>query len=190
MTPGIDSDDDVGHVKDRIARIAEQTWGVSSFGESDYTNCMAYMNRPTYVTICAIAKQGSQPAVINDDEDDYYCQEYEKKERHEKEERDRVIGGIVYSIDREYIAYLIVERKWRKNGVGTMLIRQCQNDVKSAAHETKAEALRLMVTTEDDDRARHVYEIMGFVEKEVIEEYYYNDGIYEPAIVYEWSTQR
>jgi len=29
----------------------------------------------------------------------------------------------------------------------------------------------------------------GFLEKEVIDEYYYNDGIYEPAVVYEWTTQ-
>ena len=38
-----------------------------------------------------------------------------------------------------------------------MLIRQCQNDAKSAAHDAKA--LRLRVTTdEDDDRSRHVYD--------------------------------
>jgi len=69
-----------------------------------------------------------------------------------------------------------------------MLIRQCQNDAKSAAHDAKA--LRLRVTTdEDDDRSRHVYNSTGFLEKEVIDEYYYNDGIYEPAVVYEWTTQ-
>jgi hypothetical protein len=46
-----------------------------------------------------------------------------------------------------------------------------------------------VTTDEDDDRSRHVYNSTGFLEKEVIDEYYYNDGIYEPAVVYEWTTQ-
>lgn len=45
-----------------------------------------------------------------------------------------------------------------------------------------------MTVKEDNDVANHVYESTGFSKKEVIEEYYYNDGIYDPAVVYEWSA--
>lgn len=191
LTPGDDPS------KDRVARTAERSWG-----ESHYDCCMAYMNNPNYITICAIAKEGSLPKVkkreaaedADYDLDDYYCREDERKERYEKEEQNRVVGGIIYSLNHGYIPHLLVERKWRDNGVGKMLIRQCQNGAKSAARDAneadKAQASCLSVTTEEEnDRARHVYESMGFSEKQVIEDYYYNDGGYDPAVVYEWSVR-
>ena len=95
-------------------------------------------------------------------------------------EDDRVVGFFCYSLDQEtkegMLKFVVVDSSMRGMGLGKQMLRQA---VRYAFDETDAEAVQLMVFSENE-RARHCYENIGFIVRQTDQDaFQYQDESWE-----------